>query len=312
MDGLKRLFTGSLTWNLVLTALAVVALLIGGIYTLTAGGILIKMATAIAAVVTLMLGVRIIMLISSLDVRYESILNKIKADPQSAAIFFGALFLTLGLVVGPAFGQPSPAAWPEPDPAEVRAVYAEPEPLAASWPARFTQCEPYRDEIENAVQTYWGSFAHPEAWAAQLYQESLCDPWAQSPVGAAGLAQFMPATWVEVSERFGLQASPHDDIAIEMGAYYMARQMGIWRSPRPQIERWRLGLASYNAGAGNIINAQRKCDGARDWRDIRLCLPGVTGHHSAETMTYVERTERWWRELGAAEPLSGAPGPSVS
>ncbi|WP_270376213.1 transglycosylase SLT domain-containing protein [Marinicauda sp. Alg238-R41] len=152
---------------------------------------------------------------------------------------------------------------------------------------------------EDAVELYWpAGFQYPRAWLSQMYQESLCDPQAVSPAGAAGIAQFMPATWSDMETRFGLDANPHSDLAVEWGAYYQARMMAVWAGrPRPALERWHLGLASYNAGAGNIIAAQAECDGARDWQDIRPCLPEVTGRHAAETRTYVERTRRWTCEM---------------
>ncbi|MFY0638719.1 transglycosylase SLT domain-containing protein [Maricaulis maris] len=309
MNAFKRFFSGPLTWNLTLAVVAVAALLIGGVYTFVAGGLLIKMTTAIAAVVTLMICVRLVTFIAALSIKYEAVLDRIKEQALPSAIFFGSLFICLGLIVGSAFGQPpSPAAWPEIEVSQSRNNYADPmhHPMQLAggdaWPARFDACDPYRDAIEDAVELYWGAFQYPDAWAAQLYQESLCDPWARSPVGAAGLAQFMPATWTETAAALRLQATPHDEIAIEAGAYYMMRQMAVWRSPRPDLERWRLGLASYNAGAGNIIRAQGKCGGARDWREVSVCLPTVTGHHSAETITYVRRTERWWRELASGSP----------
>ncbi|MFC5890684.1 bifunctional lytic transglycosylase/C40 family peptidase [Kitasatospora sp. CM 4170] len=51
----------------------------------------------------------------------------------------------------------------------------------------------YQGPIEQ-----WGSLCpeiSPPMLAAQLYQESGFDPGARSPVGAQGMAQFMPATW---------------------------------------------------------------------------------------------------------------------
>ncbi|WP_395294854.1 NlpC/P60 family protein [Kitasatospora hibisci] len=51
----------------------------------------------------------------------------------------------------------------------------------------------YQGPIER-----WGSLCpeiSPPMLAAQLYQESGFDPGARSPVGAQGMAQFMPATW---------------------------------------------------------------------------------------------------------------------
>lgn len=197
--------------------------------------------------------------------------------------------------------EPLPAA-PPPPPTLV--ALAE-----ERYPARFARCESYREDIEDAVSAYWGAYQFPDAWAGQLYQESLCNPAALSHVGAAGLAQFMPATWREVAGRLRLPpgSTPHDAIAIEAGAYYQARQMAGWTAERPDYERWRLGLAGYNAGTGNILRAQRACAGAALWGEIKTCLPQVTGRNASETMTYVVRIERWWQELGACIPFMAPP-----
>ncbi|PHS22372.1 MAG: hypothetical protein COA84_12805 [Robiginitomaculum sp.] len=169
---------------------------------------------------------------------------------------------------------------------------------------RFENCRQYEPEIAAATRRHWGGYNHPEALEAQLYQESLCDPFAISPVGAKGIAQFMPATWAEQSARLGIRGkTPFDKAAIRASAAYTARLWRIWRSERPQDERWRLGLASYNAGAGNIIKAQRACSGERDWGDISPCLPQITGDRNAhETTTYVAAIDRWRGEL-ESEPL---------
>lgn len=111
----------------------------------------------------------------------------------------------------------------------------------------------------------------------------------------------MPGTWDEVTRALGWGVvDPHTaDLAIEAGAFYMARLSAQWSSPRPAAERHRLAQASYNAGFGNILRAQRRCDGARDWAQIAPCLPLVTGRHARETITYVDRIHRWWLLLEA-------------
>lgn len=131
---------------------------------------------------------------------------------------------------------------------------------------------------------------------AQYFQESRLDPTARSPVGAAGIAQFMPATWKEVTVLMGLGAVDRRMAApsIEAGAYYMARLRKGWTSRRPEGDRRRLAQASYNAGAGSLQKAQKRCNGAIRYRAIIRCLPGVTGHFSKETVTYVERIARWY------------------
>jgi len=98
----------------------------------------------------------------------------------------------------------------------------------------------------------------------------------------------------------GTQGSAHDDLAIDAGAYYMAKLRHVWRKDRSALERNTLAQASYNAGVGNILKAQVFCGGARLWTTVQKCLPRVTGAMNAdETTTYVERIDRWWREMEA-------------
>lgn len=140
-------------------------------------------------------------------------------------------------------------------------------------------------------------------WKAQLYQESRLDPSARSPVGAEGLAQFMPATWADIAPRLGYGDAPRTAVgpAIDAGAYYMAQLRAAWKSDRPDLDRHYLAMASYNAGLGNIIKAQKRCGGAALYDDIIKCLPDVTGKNSRETMTYVTRIRAYWQRMEAGE-----------
>lgn len=146
---------------------------------------------------------------------------------------------------------------------------------------------------------WWGQGPEWQWWKAQLYQESLLDPEAVSPAGAQGLAQFMPGTWAEVTRQLGLHGVPpsHARHAIDAGAYYMAKLQRTWKAPRPHMDRHRLAQASYNAGAGHIIKAQAVCGGPALYAEIIECLPLVTGRHSWETITYVDKIERWRRMM---------------
>lgn len=158
----------------------------------------------------------------------------------------------------------------------------------------------YDDDIQSAVKRYWPDFPAWKAWKAQLYQESKLDPSAVSGVGAAGLAQFMPGTWAEISRQIGMgQASAHDAAAaIPAGAFYMAKLREQWRSQRPIGDRQQLAQASYNAGTGSLIKAQKRCGDAALYEDIAACLPAVTGAEFAkQTTTYVERIAQWWRQM---------------
>lgn len=137
-------------------------------------------------------------------------------------------------------------------------------------------------------------------WKAQIYQESRFNPNAVSPVGAAGLCQAMPATFAEWKGIFGwgATASPkNSDLCITGGAWEMARQRKFWTAPRSEDDRRRLAQAGYNAGAGNILKAQKRCPPGTTWAQVSACLPSITGRYAEETLTYVERINRWYLEM---------------
>jgi membrane-bound lytic murein transglycosylase F len=127
-------------------------------------------------------------------------------------------------------------------------------------------------------------------------QESKLDPNARSAAGAEGIAQFMPKSWADITRQLGWsgvsanQAGP----AITAAAYYMMKLRAEWRRNRPILESHRLAQASYNAGLGSILAAQRLCQNAVLWETVQLCLPDVTGlQNSSQTVTYVTRIAYW-------------------
>lgn len=145
----------------------------------------------------------------------------------------------------------------------------------------------FDDEIKSSAKRYL-PLIDWRLYKAQLWQESRFKDRAVSPVGASGVAQFMPDTWEYVAHRLGLVGSPFDtDLAIKAGAYYMAQQRAFWSSPRPEDDRHRLALCNYNAGGGNCLRAQIECNNAVYYNEIITCLPLVTGHHAKETIDYV-------------------------
>lgn len=162
--------------------------------------------------------------------------------------------------------------------------------------------DPKYDEDIKAASAKWLPTWEWQWWKAQLYQESRLKPDAVSPVGAQGLCQAMPGTWGDITRamRWGAVSPFVARYCIEGGAYYMAQMRKTWKSERPESDRRRLAQASYNAGTGNIVAAQRVCNGARHWPEIVICLPRVTGvKNTHETTTYVERIERWYLQLRA-------------
>lgn len=90
--------------------------------------------------------------------------------------------------------------------------------------------------------------------AAQLYAESNFDSSATSPVGALGIAQFMPATWAQHGvdgDGDGIKdvRNPADAIAAQ-AKYDCTLAIEVKRVPGDSTEDM---LAAYNAGGGAVI-----------------------------------------------------------
>ena len=154
------------------------------------------------------------------------------------------------------------------------------------------------------IQRFHDSFNLPFDWTmlkAQLIQESRLDPFAVSPVGAKGLAQFMPKTWAEYVVKCSMPVNtsafnPH--ASIHCCAKYMADLVKGWKSERSMEDRYKLALASYNAGFGNLLAAQKLAHGAADYNSIIAKLPVVTGAKNAkETTTYVRKIFEYYHLL---------------
>lgn len=109
--------------------------------------------------------------------------------------------------------------------------------------------EEYAEYIESAAEL---SGFPAELLAAQIQQESGWNPDAVSPVGAEGIAQFMPGTWAEFGEGdiFDAEAS------IEAQGRYM-NHLREFVEPHSgsEEETIELALAAYNAGPGAVQDA---------------------------------------------------------
>jgi membrane-bound lytic murein transglycosylase F len=110
----------------------------------------------------------------------------------------------------------------------------------------------------------------------------------------------MPGTARDVGKK--LDASPEEfwipEVSIRAAGYYMGRLIFSWKAPRPPLDRHKLALASYNAGIGHLLKAQKICGKPPLYDQIIPCLPIVTGHHSKETIGYTKNiVERWYPRL---------------
>ena len=103
----------------------------------------------------------------------------------------------------------------------------------------------------------------PEYFVRQINQESGFNPYAVSPAGAVGIAQFEPGTAA------GLGVNPWDPISSLRGA---ARLMASYANSYGG--NYAMALAAYNGGTGTVQYAVRAC--GANWLN---CLPGQTRNY---------------------------------
>lgn len=89
--------------------------------------------------------------------------------------------------------------------------------------------------------------------AAVSYQESHFNPDAHSFGGAYGMMQFMPST----GPTYGVFPDSPPEIQILGGAKKLMADEKYWMKVPNELERKKFALASYNAGRGHILDAQR-------------------------------------------------------
>jgi hypothetical protein len=98
----------------------------------------------------------------------------------------------------------------------------------------------YRGWVNTAAK---GTGLPSSVVAAQINTESRFNPKATSPVGAQGIAQFMPGTW----KGQGIAGSPYDPNAALQG--YVKLMGSLLNQFGGNV---RNALAAYNAGPGNL------------------------------------------------------------
>lgn len=126
--------------------------------------------------------------------------------------------------------------------------------------------ERYQRELTRIVQQTWGLDGSVAVHAAQIQQESAWRPDVDSPVGAQGLAQFMPSTsaWiVEIYTDLGPVAPYSPGWAMRAMARY---DRWIWQrlDAADACQRWAMTLSGYNGGLGWVWRDQKLADDAGD------------------------------------------------
>ncbi|MBN3132660.1 transglycosylase SLT domain-containing protein [Pectobacterium brasiliense] len=125
------------------------------------------------------------------------------------------------------------------------------QPLAAA--------QQYRSDLIRNARLDWGLNAPVADFAAQLHQESGWNPRAVSPVGAQGLAQFMPATSAWISDIMPeLKANQPFNPAWSIRALTRYDRW-IWQrvTAADDCQRMAMTLSGYNGGLGWVQRDQK-------------------------------------------------------
>jgi len=129
---------------------------------------------------------------------------------------------------------------------------------------------------------------------AQGIAESMLDPDAESWCGAKGIMQIMPGTFKDIRrENSWIKSIDDPEQNIAAGIYYDQKLYLMWSGPRPEVDRIAFMLGAYNAGAGNILKAQKLCGADPNlWASITAVSKKVVGWKSGETIGYVSKIMR--------------------
>ena len=154
----------------------------------------------------------------------------------------------------------------------------------------------YDDTFRKYAKRFFGPAFDWRLFKAQGMAESNLDPEARSWVGARGVMQLMPQTFQEVASRNPeLHAIDDPAMNIAAGIAYDRALWTRWEGDSVEADRGRFMLASYNAGRGTLLNAQKqaraKALDPRAWPSIEVVAPQVPRWRHEETLGYVRRIE---------------------
>lgn len=112
---------------------------------------------------------------------------------------------------------------------------------------KMSQFDKYMREFSDEIGWDW------RLLASMIYQESRFKPDVKSWAGAFGLMQFMPGT----GKRFGVDSLSSPGEQIHAGVQFIKWLNKRFEDIEDEEERIKFILASYNAGLGHVLDAQR-------------------------------------------------------
>lgn len=159
----------------------------------------------------------------------------------------------------------------------------------------FQYSSKYDEYFYSYCHEFFGNNFDFRWFKAQAIAESVLAENAISPVGAIGVMQIMPDTfqWLQSMVDVYDIKDPKDNIKV--GIFYNKRLYDEWSSPRPFEHRMAFTFASYNAGLGNILKAQKACQhngvepNCNLWTSVEKFGGVVPSWKHTETIEYIDR-----------------------
>jgi len=152
----------------------------------------------------------------------------------------------------------------------------------------------YDEHFRKYSKRFFGVGFDWKWFKAQAIAESSLRDDVKSWVGAKGIMQIIPRTFTEIQEKnpsFININEPRWNIAA--GIYYDNQQYLRWRDISASDDRLSFMFASYNAGRGTILSAQKvsKQEGypGNSWIHIEAVAPKVPRWRHDETLGYIKK-----------------------
>jgi soluble lytic murein transglycosylase-like protein len=163
----------------------------------------------------------------------------------------------------------------------------------------------HQRDLTRHARAVWGMDAPVATFAAQIHQESRWRADARSPVGAQGMAQFMPATsaWISGVYRWG-EAQPYNPgWALRALVSY---DRWLWERVQASgdCERMAMALSAYNGGLGWVyrdqaLAAQRGADRLLWFGHVERFNAGRSAANFAENRGYPRLILTRWQPIYA-------------
>ncbi len=170
----------------------------------------------------------------------------------------------------------------------------------------------YDPVFRKYSKRFFGAGFDWRIFKAQGMAESNLDSVASSWVGARGIMQLMPSTFLEIQTKNPEMTSIDDpEWNIAAGVRHDRSLWRLWTDPDTENDRRNFMFASYNAGRTTILNAQATAQSRnldhRLWPSIEAVAPEVPKWRYQETLGYVRKIDANLKRMNDRGDVSAMP-----